>query len=236
MARIEHTAEACRRRTTSASRTRARPDDPGEAPAHQAAPPTQFARVERSSSTPLAGEHLGLPVKRKMIAVLADLARGPTGWASPAPWRSAVPVLVLDGSCRSCGSPYLGRRMRMTRNRAGTQSSISLTVSPAACKAPPQHEQVFTSRSRFTSSRSRCSCRLGRSGRSRATRGNRQPAPSAAVAQPGRCRSRCPPDPARADLRPAARPVDRTADAAASVRSDGAARSRPGLQSATCVR
>ena len=40
--------------------------------------------------------------------------------------------------------PYLGRRMRMTRSRAGTQSSISLTVSPIACRAPPQQGQAFT--------------------------------------------------------------------------------------------
>ena len=33
----------------------------------------------------------------------------------------------------------------MTRSRVGTQSSISLTVSPIACKVPPQHGQVFTS-------------------------------------------------------------------------------------------
>ena len=41
----------------------------------------------------------------------------------------------------------------MTRSSAGTQSSISLTLSPMTCSAPPQQAQIVLSMSRRTSSR-----------------------------------------------------------------------------------
>ena len=52
--------------------------------------------------------------------------------------------------------PYLGRQMRITRNFAGTQSSISLTLSPIGCSAPPQAHTVVLTSTR-TSSRGRLS-------------------------------------------------------------------------------
>ena len=53
--------------------------------------------------------------------------------------------------------PYLGRRIRRTRSRAGTKSSISLTVSPMTWSAPPQQGQTCSSISIATSSRGRWS-------------------------------------------------------------------------------
>jgi hypothetical protein len=51
--------------------------------------------------------------------------------------------------------------MRMARSRAGTWSSISLTVSPIRCRAPPQQGHALCSTSRRRSSRGRCAGRLG---------------------------------------------------------------------------
>jgi aryl-alcohol dehydrogenase-like predicted oxidoreductase len=50
---------------------------------------------------------------------------------------------------------YFGRVMRITRSCAGTQSSISLTLSPIAWSVPPQQPQVSPAMVSTTSSRGR---------------------------------------------------------------------------------
>src|SRR5262245_16419544 len=60
----------------------------------------------------------------------------------------AIPLAIGRSGARAwwivpqARQPYLGRRMRSTRRRAGTMSSISLTVSPIVWSAPPQQGQT----------------------------------------------------------------------------------------------
>ena len=64
-------------------------------------------------------------------------------WASSA--GVAKPPAIGRSGAGACATvsqvrqAYFGRVMRSTRSCAGTQSSISLTLSPMTCSAPPQH-------------------------------------------------------------------------------------------------
>ena len=70
-------------------------------------------------------------------------------WASSA--GVARPPAIGRSGASACATvlqvrqAYLGRVVRMTRNSAGTQSSISLTLSPMTCSAPPQQLQIMLS-------------------------------------------------------------------------------------------
>ena len=83
-------------------------------------------------------EDLCLAIKRQVVGVLADQHVGDESPRSPDPWRSAARARAPDGSCHRRGSRTWARRIRMTRSWAGTQSSISLVVSPIGWSWPPQ--------------------------------------------------------------------------------------------------
>ena len=65
------------------------------------------------------------------------------------------------GACTTSPSQisqaYLGRRITVTLNCAGTMSSRSDTSSPMRCLRPPQHAQVLSATSITISSRGKCS-------------------------------------------------------------------------------
>ena len=107
----------------------------------------------------LPGEDLVLPVKRQVIAVFGDLDVGEQGGGSEAfgdrPfWRRRL----MNGHAGPAA--HSGTRIPVTRSRAGTLSSISLTVSPIRCSARTARQARLSNR---TSSRGRCAGRLGRS-------------------------------------------------------------------------
>ena len=87
----------------------------------------------------------------------ADRAACDRNICSPARARTAPAIAPSAGAVwltvPQLRQAYLGRRIRTTRNRAGTQSSISLTISPMLCKAQPQPAHVLLARYRTTSSR-----------------------------------------------------------------------------------
>jgi hypothetical protein len=118
------------------------------ASSHQQAPPTQRRAWI-------------VPIRPRGYFASADRAACDRNICSPARARTA-PAIARSGAAVWLTVPqlrqaYLGRRIRTTRNWAGTQSSISLTISPMLCKAQPQPAHVLLATYRTTSSRGRCS-------------------------------------------------------------------------------
>jgi hypothetical protein len=89
---------------------------------------------------------LRLSIERGVIAVLADQHLGEQRRcgqaASNQPFRRGACTTLLQAR-----QAYFGRAMRTTRSCAGTQSSISLTLSPMACNVPPQQPQTLSTTS-----------------------------------------------------------------------------------------
>jgi hypothetical protein len=100
------------------------------------------------------GKDLRLPITRRVIAIFTDQHLCERGWCGqpPAISRSGAAVCATLLQLRQA---YFGRVMRMTRNCAGTQSSISLMLSPMAWNAPPQQPQISPSMASTMSSRGR---------------------------------------------------------------------------------
>ena len=86
----------------------------------------------------MAGEDLRLPIERRVIAIFADQHLGEQRRRRQAAGDWPFRGRRLRHRARKSRQAYLGRVMRRTRSCAGTQSSISLTLSPMTCSAPPQ--------------------------------------------------------------------------------------------------
>lgn len=99
------------------------------------------------------GEELRPPIKRRMMAILADQHVREQGWSrrSAGDRRSGAGAWASLPQARQA---YFGRVMRSTRSCAGTQSSISLTLSPRMRRATATGAASRSTSSR-TSSRGR---------------------------------------------------------------------------------
>jgi hypothetical protein len=116
------------------------------------ADPTGERRTAEIDTVP--GEDLRLPVERRVIAIFADEHLGEqcrrcepaSNWAFR---RRCLYHFIADRHA------YFGRVVRITRSLAGTQSSISDSLSPIRCIVPPQHGQASLGTSSKISSRGR---------------------------------------------------------------------------------
>ena len=124
----------------------------GFEPPAGAADPAGQRRTRKIDAVP--GKDLRLTIERRVIAILViSTCASSAGVATPpAIGRSGAGAWAIDPQARQA---YFGRAIRMTRSCAGTQSSISLTLSPMEWSLAPQHAHARLSTSSRTSSRDR---------------------------------------------------------------------------------
>lgn len=101
----------------------------------------------------MTGKDLRLPIERRVIAILADKDMCEKRRRCEAAGNRSFRRRGLRDFASPAG--YFGRVIRITRSYAGTQSSISDSLTPMRCIDPPQHGQASLGISSTTSSRGR---------------------------------------------------------------------------------